>query len=62
MTQEYEVYIYESAMRAEAAMFQLRNALMGTGIDKYDRRSRWAERVRIDLADLARQINRSMSE
>lgn len=62
MTQEYEVYIYESAMRAEAAMFQLRNALMGTGIDEYDQLSRWAEGVRSDLADLARQINESMSE
>lgn len=62
MTQEYEVYIYESAMKAEAAMFQLRNALMGTGIDEYDRLSRWADRVRIDLADLARQINKNASE
>lgn len=55
MDETYEQYIQRHAADAENALFELRNALMGTGIDKCDDQSRKVESMRSYCANLARE-------
>lgn len=55
MTDEYERFIAERARDAEHALFELRNALMGTGDERCERQARYIDRHRTCCAVLARE-------
>lgn len=53
MTDEYARFIADRASDAEHALFELRNALMGTGIKKCDETARLIDRYRMNCVFIA---------
>ena len=58
MTEEYERYIQRHAAAAESALFELRNALMGTGIGKCDQQAGAVEQMRLLCVGLAHEYGK----
>lgn len=55
MNETYQEYIQRHAAEAENALFELRNALMGTGIEECDEQAREVDGMREFCADLSRE-------
>ena len=57
MQESYEQYIKRHAAEAENALFELRNALMGTGIERCDQQANAVEQMRLFCVGLAHEYN-----
>lgn len=55
MQETYERYIQRHAADAENALFELRNALMGTGIERCDQQANAVEQMRLFCVELANE-------
>ena len=58
MTDEYRLFIRDNAITAEQALFDLCNALQGTGIDEFDMLAQRVESMRLTVAHLTRKLER----
>ena len=58
MTDEYRLFIRYNAITAEQALFDLRNALQGTGIENLEVWSHMVEDMRVTTGNLARILER----
>lgn len=58
MTDEYRLFIRDNAIAAEQALFDLRNALHGTGIDKLEMKAFRIEDMRRDVGQLVYELER----
>lgn len=56
MNNNYLEYMLDETASAEYAVFKLRNAFYGTGVDKYDRMALWLEDVRVKLSEIAYEL------
>ena len=50
---QYAQYIIRNLATAENALFEARNACMGTGVERYDRITRELDKMRVRVATLA---------
>lgn len=57
MQESYEQYIQRHAAEAESALFELRNALMGTGIERCDQQANAVEQMRLFCVGLAHEYD-----
>lgn len=57
VTDNYRTFIRQNAAEAEAALFDLRNALRGTGIERCDELARTAEKMRLMCAAIVEEFN-----
>lgn len=62
MTDEYARFIRKDAIAAEKALFELRAALTGTGIAKYDRQAKAIEKMQDRCIDIIIDINNYLRE
>lgn len=56
MTDEYRLFIRDKGADAEQELFDLRNALRGTGIDELDMWAQRVESMRLTVAHLTRKL------
>ena len=58
MTDDYQAFIQGKAADAENALFELRNALMGTGIERCDQQASAVEQMRLFCVGLAHEYGK----
>lgn len=58
MTDEYARFVADKASDAEFALFELRNALMGTGIERCDEQARTIDGCRTLCASIASEYKK----